>query len=109
MAASFQSPVNVALAAADEALALALLAAADEALEEALALPEAAAELDELPPQAARPRQHTHSMVAHSIAKYFFMGSLSLGFPSHAHNTMSHVRFDVRERYMTSCKLNWLS
>ena len=77
-----------ALADAAEALADAAEALVDAA--DALALPDAAAELlAEPPPHATRPRQHTHNMVAHSIARYFFMESLSLGFPPRANNTMN--------------------
>lgn len=77
------------LALADDAAELALALADDAAAElalsddaEALALPDAAAELDELPPQAASARQHTHSIVAHRIARYFFMGFPFSRFPS---------------------------
>lgn len=73
MPANFQSPTNV--DAADE------LAAEDEALADADALlPDAAAELDPLPPQAASTRQHAHSMAAHINARILFMGVLSLVF-----------------------------
>ena len=43
-------------------------------------LPDAAAELDPLPPQAASTRQHAHSMAAHINARILFMGVLSLVF-----------------------------
>ena len=76
-----------------EALALLAAALADALLAAALALSlladslaalELAADELEEPPHAARPRQHTHSMVAQSIARYFFMGFPFSRFPSHA-------------------------
>ena len=77
-------------AAALLAEALAAEADADAAEAEALAAdPDAealdAAALDELdePPHAASARQHTQSMVAHTIARYFFMVPSNHSFLTH--------------------------
>jgi len=92
--ANFHSPANSCCGSAAAALELAVADEALAAVEAEAAEPDVladAAKLDALPPQAASAKQHTHSMDAHSNARYFFMMFPFLWFPPWGKVTMTQA------------------